>query len=117
MNRRDNGRKFSFNYFSQAAAVIMDIAYGLDVQTEDDPFVEAADTALTSLIPAVTPGSFVVEAMPFRTSSLVYRSKDHTLIWAVFFSQISSLLAPWHRIQEKGRSLEETSRKDGQCTC
>lgn len=46
----------------------MDIGYGLDIQTADDPFVEAADTALTTLMPVLTPGSFVVEALPFRTS-------------------------------------------------
>jgi hypothetical protein len=43
-----------------AAAVIMDIAYGIQVRTSDDPYVKLAKDAVHGLSVATLPGRFLV---------------------------------------------------------
>ncbi|KAJ3764225.1 cytochrome P450 [Lentinula raphanica] len=47
-----------------AASTILGIAYGIDVQEENDPYVDAAERALESLGLGIAPGAFLVESIP-----------------------------------------------------
>ncbi|KIK64178.1 hypothetical protein GYMLUDRAFT_241366 [Collybiopsis luxurians FD-317 M1] len=47
-----------------AASTILGIAYGIDVQDKNDPYVEAAERALESLGLGIAPGAFLVESIP-----------------------------------------------------
>ncbi|KAJ3746113.1 cytochrome P450 [Lentinula detonsa] len=47
-----------------AASTILGIAYGIDVQEENDPYVDAAERALESLGLGIAPGVFLVESIP-----------------------------------------------------
>ncbi|TFY83920.1 hypothetical protein EWM64_g94 [Hericium alpestre] len=47
-----------------AGGVILDIAYGIDVQTADDPYLQRADEALHIVDKAGNPGSWLVDVLP-----------------------------------------------------
>lgn len=49
-----------------AGAIILNMAYGYEVQDDEDPLVELVDRAVRGFIAASQPGSFLVDAMPFR---------------------------------------------------
>lgn len=51
-------------FYSLAASTILGIAYGIDVQEENDPYVDAAERALVSLGLGIAPGAFLVESIP-----------------------------------------------------
>lgn len=51
-------------YYSLAASTILGIAYGIDVQEDNDPYVDAAERALVSLGLGIAPGVFLVESIP-----------------------------------------------------
>ena len=48
-----------------AGETIMSIAYGLDVQHNDDPYIMAAELGVRSLVIAAIPGAFLVDVLPF----------------------------------------------------
>ncbi|KAJ7043052.1 cytochrome P450 [Mycena alexandri] len=48
-----------------AAKFVMSVAYGLEIQRSNDPYVELADKAVEGLVTAVVPGRFLVDSMPF----------------------------------------------------
>ncbi|KAJ4493679.1 cytochrome P450 [Lentinula edodes] len=54
----------AFNLSSLAASTILGIAYGIDVQEDNDPYVDAAERALVSLGLGIAPGVFLVESIP-----------------------------------------------------
>lgn len=45
--------------------VIISVAYGLDVQAEDDPYITLAERGNEGPIEAVIPGAFLVDMLPF----------------------------------------------------
>ncbi|KAJ4490644.1 cytochrome P450 [Lentinula aciculospora] len=47
-----------------AASIILGIAYGIDVQEDNDPYIDAAENALESLGLGIAPGVFLVESIP-----------------------------------------------------
>lgn len=49
---------------SMAGETIISIAYGIDVQKENDPFVAAAERGVHPLVAAGVPGAFLVDALP-----------------------------------------------------
>ncbi|EIN03788.1 cytochrome P450 [Punctularia strigosozonata HHB-11173 SS5] len=46
------------------AAVILDIAYGYEVQEKDDPLIRLADGTLKELVQVLTPGAYLVDSLP-----------------------------------------------------
>lgn len=42
----------------------MSIAYGLDVQPKDDPYIATAERGVHPLVAAGVPGAFLVDAIP-----------------------------------------------------
>ena len=46
------------------SATVMKIAYGIDVQETDDPYISLAEEALHGLNQAATPGAFWVDLFP-----------------------------------------------------
>ncbi|KAI9453322.1 CyP450 monooxygenase [Lactarius psammicola] len=47
-----------------AGSTILDIAYGLDIRTSDDPYLKRAEECLAILDKAGNPGSFLVDIIP-----------------------------------------------------
>lgn len=47
-----------------AGETIMSIAYGIDIQQKDDPYVKAAQEGVHPLTAATVPGAFLVDMMP-----------------------------------------------------
>lgn len=43
----------------------MSVAYGLDVQPLDDPYIKTAELGVRGLVTAAVPGSFLVDIFPF----------------------------------------------------
>ena len=50
---------------SMAGETIMSITYGLDVQPNNDPYVETAEEGVRSVVAAAIPGAFLVDMIPF----------------------------------------------------
>ena len=48
-----------------AGESIMSIAYGLEVQHDDDPYIRTAEEGVHPLHTAAVPGAFLVDALPF----------------------------------------------------
>ncbi|KAF7981381.1 hypothetical protein HWV62_33865 [Athelia sp. TMB] len=48
----------------QAGAVIMDVAYGIEVLPENDPYIKTAEAAMGALNDASIPGAFLVDMIP-----------------------------------------------------
>lgn len=47
-----------------AGETIMSIAYGIDIQQKDDPYVKAAQEGVHPLTAATVPGAFLVDMLP-----------------------------------------------------
>ncbi|KAG6908814.1 hypothetical protein DXG01_003167 [Tephrocybe rancida] len=47
-----------------AGETIISIAYGLEVQPKDDPYIDAAERVIRSLFIAAVPGTFLVDSIP-----------------------------------------------------
>ncbi|KAL0578653.1 hypothetical protein V5O48_003353 [Marasmius crinis-equi] len=60
----DDPDNFSAHIRHLAASTILGIAYGIDVLSENDPYVAAAERALESLGLGIAPGAFLVESIP-----------------------------------------------------
>lgn len=45
--------------------IIIAIAYGIDVQSSDDPYIELAEKAISGMVQAAVPGTFLVDTFPF----------------------------------------------------
>jgi hypothetical protein len=56
--------------FSAAGVIILKITYGYDVLPENDPFVMHAEREMKELTKMVTPGAYLVDMIPARTSLL-----------------------------------------------
>jgi hypothetical protein len=49
-----------------AGSLILNIAYGIDAQSVDDPYLSLIDESMRTREGAVTPGSFLVDMLPWR---------------------------------------------------
>ena len=49
-----------------AGSLIIGVAYGLEVQPKDDPYVATAERALHAMAMAGNAGSFLVDSVPLR---------------------------------------------------
>lgn len=47
-----------------AGGLIMSIAYGIDVQEQDDPFIKAAETSISVVDITLVPGAYLVNLFP-----------------------------------------------------
>ena len=47
-----------------AGETIMSVAYGLDVQPNDDPYIETAEQGVRPMMAAAIPGAFLVDMVP-----------------------------------------------------
>ncbi|THH13120.1 hypothetical protein EW146_g7061 [Bondarzewia mesenterica] len=60
----DTPKNFRDHVKLMAGSVIMDVAYGLTIETADDPYLQRADEALAIIDKAGNPGSFYVDIIP-----------------------------------------------------
>ena len=54
---------------SVTGALIMDITYGLDIKSHEDPFLQAAGRAMDCVERTMVPGAFLVDTFPIRWSN------------------------------------------------
>ena len=47
-----------------AGETVLSIAYGIRTKQENDPYIEAAEEAVLSLVVAAIPGAFLVDSIP-----------------------------------------------------
>ena len=45
----------------------LSVAYGIDIESEDDKFYAASEEAMVAVDAALLPGAFLVDAFPIRT--------------------------------------------------
>jgi hypothetical protein len=64
-----------------AGSTILDIAYGLDIRTSDDPYLKRAEECLGIIDKAGNPGSFLVDIVP----ACANRSFPASLTFPCFF--------------------------------
>ena len=81
---------------SLGGSLILSIAYGIEVDSQDNQFFANAQQATFSLGPALLPGAFLVDWIPSRTHSFECIRSAPTL--TLHCSQVPSQLATWHRI-------------------
>ena len=68
---------------SSAAATIMRVTYGIEIEDYNDPNVAVAELAVQHVADAGTPGTFMVDILPIRASSLNTWTKNLWL-WFLF---------------------------------
>ena len=49
-----------------AGSLILGVAYGIDVQPKDDPYIATAETALHAMSMAGNAGAYLVDYIPIR---------------------------------------------------
>lgn len=49
-----------------AGSLILGVAYGIDVQPRDDPYIATAETALHAMSMAGNAGAYLVDYIPIR---------------------------------------------------
>ncbi len=69
---------------SMAGSLILGVAYGIDVQPKDDPYIATAETALHAMSMAGNAGAYLVDYIPIRellfSSSLPGRELNSGLV-------------------------------------
>ena len=53
-----------------AGSLILGVAYGIDVEPKDDPYIATAETALHAMSMAGNAGAYLVDSIPIRESRL-----------------------------------------------
>lgn len=85
----------------------MDIAYGIDILPENDPYVDVAAKAVAMMASAAIPGAHIVDSLPIcaypPTTFQAVQLTDR--FW---LSQICSELVPWCGIQAQSERMQET---------
>ena len=66
----DDIAKLTIPVFSQIGSTLLEIAYGIDILPENDPFLHKAEEAMATLTSAAVPGKYLVDILPFRRSPL-----------------------------------------------
>lgn len=59
--------------FRMTASMMLNVAYGMDVQSADEPIVRMVEKAMATISQAGSPGSFVVDSLPIRESCSHHR--------------------------------------------
>jgi hypothetical protein len=54
---------------STTGALVMNLTYGFDIKSHDDPFLSAAERALAIILEVAVPGAFLVDTFPICTRS------------------------------------------------
>jgi len=57
---------------SIVGATIMDVVYGIQVTSMDDPYITIAEKVLLLFTSAMLPGTFLVDMLPFRKPYSLY---------------------------------------------
>ena len=91
-------------------AIILGISFGIDVTSDDDPYITGAETALHSLAMTGNIGSYTG---PYPTYATQYHL---TLPWPcsrpVELASVSSNVAAWNTVQTRRYALAERCRDD-----
>ena len=109
-------------HFRVTGGAVLAIAYGIETQEENDPYVDTAEHALGALNEVMLPGAFLVDLFPFSKYISIHRLRNDPLTncnlvkyipeWVpgagfktkarLWGSSISSMLNdPWKVVQER----------------
>jgi hypothetical protein len=81
-------------------ANILNIAYGYQVERNDDQLVGLIGAALQKFEASGVPGSHLVDAFPWRKSELrIFQVFINELLTMASASRLLTILVPWYRLQ------------------
>ena len=88
-----------------AGSLILGVAYGIDVQPKNDPYIATAETALHAMSMAGNAGAYLVDYIPLREClpSSFCRSKNRPSAR----SEACPFLVPWSNVQAPSCGVEE----------
>jgi hypothetical protein len=52
-----------------AGSMILNVTYGIEVKSAADSHVQVAEQSMEAVAEAINPNSFMIDILPFRTSS------------------------------------------------
>ncbi|KAF7369958.1 Cytochrome p450 [Mycena sanguinolenta] len=61
----DSPDKYERHLRHMAGMIILSTAYGIDVQLEDDPYIDISERAVKAMVSTANKGSFLVDSLPF----------------------------------------------------
>jgi hypothetical protein len=79
-----------------AASFILNITYGLDIQSADNPYVVIIGEAMDTMSQAANPGSFMVDTIPLCAVNLLI-----TMFTDLHDSEICTRMGSWCRVPEE----------------
>ena len=90
-----------------AGSLILGVAYGIDVQPNNDPYIATAETALHAISMAGNAGAYLVDYIPIceRLPQFVDQGTDVSCC-----SEAHPLLVPRSDVQASGCGMEESHR-------
>lgn len=74
-------------------SLALSVAYGIEVDSVENPYFHAAEEATESIAEAMVPGAFLVELLPIRELSLSGNCSNTAL--NPLGSSLRSVVAPW----------------------
>ena len=95
-----------------AGSLILGVAYGIDVQPKNDPYIATAETALHAMSMAGNAGAYLVDYMPFREFDCFFRRLG-TRTDAYIHSQTHSFLVPGRYLQASSGGMAEGNQCHG----
>jgi hypothetical protein len=93
-----------------AGAFILRISYGIEVEPHDDPYIDIAEKALFGINQAAIPGSYLVDALPFRC---VFQIVFIFYLQLKVGSEIRPRLVPWCKVQTTSEGVEYSRGGNG----
>ena len=88
-------------------SIALSIAYGIRVDSTENPYFRVAEETTESLQAALVPGAFPVEFLPFRELYSLRRFLRHTTKLNPTDSSLFSIVVPWRRFpQLRGARLQ-----------
>lgn len=86
-----------------AGAEIMSMAYGIEVQEKDDPYVQMAEEALGGAAACLKTGAYLVDMFPISEATFTTPG-----VFSMFLcSEVHSGMDAWCQIQAASTSLED----------
>ncbi|KAJ3537685.1 hypothetical protein NMY22_g5493 [Coprinellus aureogranulatus] len=129
----DSPAKFAQHIRHVVGAITIEVTYGLDVKPSHDPYIQAAEEAVTAASAASAPGAFLVDSLPllkyvpswfpgagFKRKALEWRKSMKTMVEMPFYdaerdiaagtAPSTSFVAKCLNSLDEAKDLEEQKR-------
>jgi len=94
-------------------AVILKVAYGYQITSNDDPLVHLLDKSFHLMSSITTPGKYWVEFAPIRMYFSIYSQR---VTYRLLDSPIHPRMVPWCRIQATSKRSRSRNEQYRMCT-